>query len=142
MREIITKRNKRLYIFLVVISLFAVINSIGLLNLSIFKYVGIVGLVVFSMTAIIFSIWLFDRRPYIEIVNDTLVMIPGLKNETVKISDITAVRLEEMKDKPLFNSGKKNLVIEATIDGKTKKIELPEAKDVDVAYERLSQLIK
>jgi hypothetical protein len=52
------------------------------------------------------------------------------------------VSLEEMKGKPLFNLGKKNLVIEVTIDGKTKKFELPEAKDVDVAYERLSQLIK
>jgi hypothetical protein len=49
--------------------------------------------------------------------------------------------LAEKNYNPLFNKGKKNLVIEAIVDGKTEIFNLPEAKDAAFAYERLLQLI-
>ena len=142
MRETIAKREKGIYIFLVAISIFTAINSIGLLRFPIIQYLGIMAIVVSSMSAVIFSPWLFDRRPYIEAVGDTLVMVPGLKKITVKTSDITAVRVETAKGKSFFGKEKRTLIIEATVNGKTELFDLPEAKDVDAAYERLLQLIK
>ena len=142
MRETIAKRDKGLYIFLVAISIFTAINSIALLRFPIIKYLGIMAIVVSSMSAVIFSLWLFDRRPYIEAVGDTLVMVPGLKKITVKTSDITAVRVETANGKSFLGKEKRTLIIEATVNGKTELFDLPEAKDVDAAYERLSQLIK
>lgn len=147
MREIIAKKNKIPYIYLLAMAAFSIPIQAMLLfsRVSLLRYFGIFGITMFSLMALLFLIPILDMRPAIERVDDTLVIIPLRKRVELKISDISSVKIEELP-----NQGKKKdaknkkyqLVIKARVDGVEQSYEMNEIFHIEDAFVRLNQLLE
>ena len=147
MREIIAKKNKIPYIYLLAMAAFSIPIQAMLLfsRVSLLRYFGIFGITMFSLMALLFLIPILDMRPALERVDDTLVIIPLRKRVELKISDISSVKIEELP-----NQGKKKdaknkkyqLVIKARVDGVEQSYEMNEIFHIEDAFVRLNQLLE
>ena len=147
MREVIAKNEKMSGALLVALAVFSLPGSIAMLQhpMAAVKIMAIIGIVAMSFAALVFGIMLFDMRPAIERVGDTLVIIPGCKRVSLAIKDITSVRIEEFPP----NSGNKNrknkkyqLVISAVVDGESRTYEMAGLHQAEDAFVRLNDLLE
>ncbi len=147
MREIIAKKDKLPYIYLLAIAAFSIPIQVMLLfsRVSLLRYFGIFSITMFSLMALLFLIPILDMRPAIERVDDTLLIVPLRKRVELKITDINSVKIEELP-----NQGKKKdaknkkyqLVIKATVDGVEQSYEMKEIFHVEDAFVKLNRLIE
>ena len=147
MREIIAKKDKLPYIYLLAIAAFSIPIQVMLLfsRVSVLRYFGIFSITMFSLMALLFLIPILDMRPAIERVDDTLLIVPLRKRVELKIADINSVKIEELP-----NQGKKKdaknkkyqLVIKATVDGVEQSYEMKEIFHVEDAFVKLNRLLE
>ncbi len=146
MREIIAKKEKMSEVLLVALALLSLPGSIVMAQhpMAAVKIMAIIGIVAVSFAALVFGIMLFDMRPAIERVGDTLVIIPGCKKISLAIKDITSVRIEEFP--PSGSKSGKNkkyqLVISAVVDGENRAYEMAGIHRVEDAFVRLNNLLQ
>ena len=91
MKEVISQRRKKSYISLLLLSIFSLFISSVYLTHPILQFVGIPIIVILSFATIVWTILLLDPRGVIERDGDTLIIRQGIRQKSVKISDVKSV---------------------------------------------------
>ena len=115
MKEVISKRNKKPYILALLLSVFSILMSFAYLNSV--RVLGWIFVIVLSISAIVWSIFLIDPRGVIEREGDTLIIRRGMWKTVVKIADVLDVdRVPHLSKAGEFQDN--CISIRATVDGK------------------------
>ncbi len=100
MKQIIARRNKKTYFYLLLLSILTLISSRIYMNISFMKYVAIPTIVIVSLASVIWLFYLIDPRGVIERHDDTIVVLKGFSKIKINLCDILDVCYVEKQNKP------------------------------------------
>ena len=141
MKEIISKRNKKPYFYLLVIALIAIFSSTRYLRVSPLGYIALPMLIACVLLSIISIFLLVDSHGVIERVDDTIIIRRGIRKTTINKNDILDVFPTPHPNKP--NEIQKNVIsIKVLANGKEKTLICGDVMDVESAVAKLIDLSK
>lgn len=144
MKEIIAKRNKTSYLFLLAVCVGSILGSVLLLNvqtLPFIKYMAPAAIALFGIFSIVSLFLIFKSGGAVEREGDTLIVFRGITKEKVDISAITdafPTPHPNDKTKALNNS----VTLKLTVNGNEKLITCPDVLNVEEAIQNIKSLIK
>ena len=141
MAEIISKRNKKPYFFLLILCILSVVASTYYMRVPTLCYIALPTLILTFLLSIMCIFLLVNPHGAIEQVDDTIVIRQGIRKTVINKNDILDVSPTPHPNKP--DKIQKNVVsIKVLINGQEKTLICGDVTDVDYAVKKLSELIK
>ncbi len=141
MREIISRRNKKQYFFLLVISVVTIIASAQYWRVPMLRYIVFPALIALFLHSVMYIFLLANSHGAIEQVDDTIVIRRGIRKTVINRNDILDVLPMPHPNKP--NEIQKNVIsIKVLVNGKEKTLVCGDVSDVEFALKKLSGLIR
>ena len=144
MTEIIAKRNKKPYIFMLALSVVTILASTVFMRIHIpsFKIAAIIFASILALFSIYLLVIIIDPRGGILRKGDDLLLRSRIFYTTVKISDIKDVRQTMVKsgDGEIIQDG--SVTVIAVCDGQITELTVYDLLDVDEAIMKLKELAK
>lgn len=141
MKEIISKRNKKPYFFLLVISVASMIASTKYLRVPMLRYIALPMLIVLFLLSVMCIFLLINPHGAIERVDNTIIIRRGIRKTVITKKDILDVFPTPHPNKP--NEIQKNVLsIKVLTNGTEKSLICSDIKDVKSTVEKLRVLIK
>ena len=141
MKQVIAKRNKKTYFYLLLLTLLTLMTSIRYINVSFMKFLAIPTIAITSLASIVWLFYLVDPRGVIEKHGDTIVILKGFAKIKVDLCDILDVCCVEKQNNPQEYQ-KNTIKIKAMINQKQVDILCGDVLDVQDCLQTLLSLIK
>ena len=140
MKEIIAKRNKKSYIFLLVISVISMFTSVRYLDVPMLCYIAIGMLLVLGLLTVFCVYILADHHGAIERDGNTLVIRRGVRRTVININDVLDVCAAPHPNKP--GAIQENVItMKVLVDGKESTLTCGDLTDGETAIKKLSALL-
>ena len=141
MTEIISKRNKKPYFFLLIFSVSSVVASTYYMRVPMLCNIALPTLFLTFLLSIMCVFLLVNSHGAIELIDDTIVIRRGIRKTVINKNDILDVFPAPHPSKP--DEIQKNVVsIKVLINGQEKTLICGDVTDVDYAVKKLIELIK
>lgn len=141
-KEIIAKRYKKTYIYMLIFSLVALVPAILAWNLDKTSFVSIVMVVALGFAAAVSVMILLDRGGVVERDGDTFIIKRGIVRSVVNIWDVTnAYRTPCQRVQGQLQGFSITIIVRDT-DGVQKEIILHDVMDEDDAVNNILRCLK
>lgn len=142
MREIIAKRYKKTYVYMLIFSLVAIVPAIIAMNYNGMKFMSTVMVLIMGAAAVISIMVLLDKGGVVEREGDYFIIKRGVVKSTVKIWDVTnAYRTPCPKKQGELQEWSITIIVRDT-DGVQKEIVLYDVEDEDDAVNNILRCLK
>lgn len=142
MREIIAKRYKKTYVYMLIFSLVAIVPAIIAMNYNGMKFMSTVMVLIMGAAAVISIMVLLDKGGVVEREGDYFIIKRGVVKSTVKIWDVTnAYRTPCPKKQGELQEWSITIIVRDT-DGAQKEIVLYDVEDEDDAVNNILRCLK
>lgn len=142
MREIIAKRYKKTYVYMLIFSLVAIVPAIIAMNYNGMKFMSTVMVLIMGAAAVISIMVLLDKGGVVEREGDCFIIKRGVVKSIVKIWDVTnAYRTPCPKKQGELQEWSITIIVRDT-DGVQKEIVLYDVEDEDDAVNNILRCLK
>ena len=139
MKEIIAKRNKKAYVFMLVISIITIITSTVYMRIPLMRYIAFPMIVLLSLSSVVWIYYIVDPRGVIEREGEKLILRRGMFKTVIDIKDILEVYITPHPGKKGVTQ-KSVISIKVIVNGKEKVLVCGDVLDQNAVIQRISNL--